>query len=118
MHNYKELIAWQKARILVKDVYLLIANFPDEEKFGITSQIKRAVISIPSNIAEGAGRSSNKEFLRFLDIANGSAFELETQIQLAFDLNFINKEVLENISDKIIEVEKLIYGFKNKLSNN
>ncbi len=79
MHNYKDLIVWQKARVLVKDVYSLVAIFPYDEKFGISSQMKRSVISISSNIAEGAGRSSDKDFMRFLDIANGSAFELESQ---------------------------------------
>ena len=69
MHNYKELIVWQKARVLVKDVYMLIANFPDDEKFGISSQMKRAAVSISSNIAEGAGRETNKDFIRFLNIA-------------------------------------------------
>lgn len=117
MHNYKELILWQKARILVKEIYLLIADFPEDEKFGLISQIKRSVISVPSNVAEGAGRSSDKDFLRFLDIANGSAFELETQIQLAYDLGFINENDLQNISDKLTEVQKLIYGFKSKLTN-
>ena len=88
MHNFKELDVWKKSRILVKDIYLLLANFPDVEKFGIISQMKRAVVSIPSNIAEGSGRSSDKEFVRFLDIALGSAFELETQLYLSFDLSF------------------------------
>lgn len=115
MHNYKELIVWQKARILVKDIYVLVANFPEDEKFGLSSQIKRTSVSIPSNIAEGAGRSSDKDFLRFLDIANGSAFELETQIQLALDLGFIRKKDLTNYLDNITEVQKLIYGFRSKL---
>jgi four helix bundle protein len=91
LHNFKDLIVWQKARILVKDIYNLVADFPEDEKFEITSQIKRATISISSNIAEGAGRNSDKDFIRFLDIANGSAFELETQLYLSFDLGFINK---------------------------
>ena len=117
MHNYKELIVWQKARILVKEVYNLVATFPDNEKFGISSQIKRAVISIASNIAEGAGRGSDKDFMRFLDIANGSAFELETQFYLTFDLEFIKEEILIEFTEKITEVQKLIYGFKSRLSN-
>jgi four helix bundle protein len=117
VHNYKELIVWQKARILVKDVYNLIANFPDDEKFGISSQMKRAAISISSNIAEGAGRSTEKDFMRFLDIANGSAFELESQFFLSFDLEFIEEEVLIEYCEKITEVQKMIYGFKSRLSN-
>lgn len=115
MHNFRDLIVWQKARFLVKDIYNLVSNFPIDEKFGLTSQIKRAVISISSNIAEGAGRDSDKDFIRFLDMANGSTFELETQLYLAFDLNFINKTDLEIILGQVIEIEKLIYGFRNKL---
>ena len=116
MHNYKDLIVWQKARVLVKDIYNIIEIFPDDEKFGLNSQIKRASISIVSNIAEGAGRSSDKDFIRFLDIANGSSFEVETQLYLAFDLGFIKEEVLINLLEKITEVQKLIYGFRTKLS--
>jgi four helix bundle protein len=91
MHKYKELIVWQKARILVKDIYILTESFPNSEKYGITSQIQRAVISIPANIAEGSGRGSNKDFSRFLDIAIASAFELETEIILSYDLIFISE---------------------------
>ncbi|MFZ1288908.1 MAG: four helix bundle protein [Melioribacteraceae bacterium] len=115
MHNFKDLIVWQKARLLVKDIYNLVADFPEDEKFGIVSQIKRAVISIASNIAEGAARNSDKDFIRFLDIANGSAFELETQLYLAFDLGFINNLQLEKYIENVTEIEKMIYGFKNKL---
>jgi len=115
MHNFKELKIWQKGRSFVKEIYLTVSNFPIEERFALTSQMKRAVISIPSNIAEGAGRESSKDFARFLDIANGSAFELETQIYLAFDLEFINEEKLNNLLDKIEEIEKMIYGFKKCL---
>lgn len=79
MHKYKELIVWQKSRLLVKDVYDLMNVLPEDEKFGLISQIKRAAVSMVSNIAEEAGRSSDKDFIRFLDIANGSAFELEAQ---------------------------------------
>jgi len=93
----------------------LVACFPKDEKFGIISQIKRAVISISSNIAEGAGRNSDKDFIRFLDIANGSAFELEAHLYLSFNLGFINENNLEKLLEQISEIEKLIYGFKNKL---
>jgi len=115
MHNFKELEIWKRSRILVKDIYLLISNFPRDEKFGLISQMKRAVVSIPSNIAEGSGRSSDKEFVRFLDIAIGSAFELETQLYLALDLSFISNKELNNILFKITEIEKMIHGFKKKL---
>lgn len=80
--------------------------------------MKRAAVSVSSNISEGAGRSSNKDFIRFLDIANGSVFELETQLYLSHDLNFISEEILNNSLEKITEVQKLIYGFRTKLSDN
>jgi four helix bundle protein len=115
MHNFKELIIWQKARKLVKDVYVVVKSFPDDEKFGIISQIKRASVSIPANIAEGAGRNTDKDFGRFLDIANGSSYELETLIILSSDLEYLNKSDFEIIIDKIKEVQKMIYSFRNKI---
>ena len=115
MHNFKELKIWQKGRSFVKEIYLTVSKFPPEERYALTSQMKRAAISIPSNIAEGAGRGTEKDFARFLDISNGSAFELETQIYLAFDLEFINKVKLNNLIEKIEEIEKMIYGFKKIL---
>jgi four helix bundle protein len=113
MHNYKELVIWQKARVLVKDVYELTKSFPESEKYGITSQVQRAAISIPANIAEGAGRGSDKDFLRFLDIATGSAFELETEIILCHDLNIIDEQNCNIILPKIQEIQKMIFSFKN-----
>lgn len=113
MHNYKELIFWQKARILVKEVFELTKSFPESEKYGITSQVQRSAISIPANIAEGAGRSSDKDFIRFLNIATGSAFELETEIILCLDLNFIDEQNCNIILPKIQEIQKMIYSFKN-----
>jgi len=118
LHKYKDLIVWQKARVLVKNIYNLVSKFPDDEKFGLTSQIKRSVVSIPSNIAEGAGRNSDKDFVRFLNISNGSAFELEAQLYLSFDLEFISNEKLEIDLEQITEIQKLIYGFKNRLLSN
>ena len=82
MHNFKELKVWQNARVLVKEIYLSTGNFPTEEKYGITSQIRRSAISIPSNIAEGCGRRTDKDFSHFLNIALGSAYELQTQTEL------------------------------------
>ncbi len=91
MNKFKELIVWQKSRLLVKQIYEMTANFPDEEKYGLISQIRRASISIPSNIAEGCGKNSDKEFIRFLEIANSSCYEIETQIIISQDLGFMNK---------------------------
>ncbi len=92
MRDYKELIVWQKSRILVKSIYDQTKLFPKEEQYGLTNQIRRAVVSIPSNIAEGYNRQSDKEFIRFLSIAKGSAAEVETQIILAKDLEYISSE--------------------------
>jgi len=115
MHNFKKLSVWQKSIELTKEIYLLTNKFPEEELYGLTSQIRRSSISIPSNIAEGAGRNTGNDFIRFLDIANGSAFELETQIILAFNLKYITKNDMTSILNKIEEIQKMIYGLKNKL---
>ena len=115
MHNFKELIVWQKARKLVKEIYLILKSFPEDEKYGIISQIRRASISIPANIAEGAGRNTDNDFGRFLDIANGSSFELETLIILSFDLEYLLKSDFENIINKIEEIQKMIYSLRNKM---
>jgi four helix bundle protein len=88
MHNYKEMKIWQKGRMLVKDIYQLTKNFPSDERFGLTSQARRAAVSIPLNISEGAGRGTDKDFSHFLDMARGSLFELETLIILSSDLEF------------------------------
>ena len=110
-HNLK---VWQEAMQLVKGIYAATTAFPKEESYGLTSQIRRAAVSIPSNVAEGAARTGAKEFLRFLSIARGSLSELETQIILAKELNFMksNKELLEKIND----VFGLLGGLMNSLN--
>ncbi|MEX1262311.1 MAG: four helix bundle protein [Balneolaceae bacterium] len=92
MHNYKELKVWNKSVNLATDIYKQTKNFPKSEIYGITSQIRRSAISISSNIAEGAGRSGKKEFKHFLNISNGSAFELETQIIISKKLEYISDQ--------------------------
>jgi four helix bundle protein len=89
MKTHKQLDTWQQAMLLVKMVYEATASFPREELFGLSSQMRRAAVSIPSNIAEGAARSGSKEFARFLDIARGSLAELDTQIEIAIMLNYL-----------------------------
>ena len=116
MHNYLELKVWQKARKLVKQIYQITNDFPHTEKYVLDAQIKRSAISISSNIAEGAGRETSKEFSRFLDIASGSAFELESQIILAMDLEFINLKDGETLINDIKEIQKMINGFKVSLN--
>jgi len=109
--SYTELEVWKEARALSKEVYLVSANFPSEEKFGLTSQIRRATVSIPSNIAEGCGRNHPKESIQFFFIARGSIYELETQLYLAFDLDFINEITLEILLLKLETTRRLLHGF-------
>lgn len=103
------------SRNLVKEVYLLTDSFPKSQLYGLTNQIQRAAISIPSNIAEGAGRNTEKEFARFLDIANGSAFELETQLILAHDLEYASLNLIDEIIKELKEIQKMIYKFRLNL---
>jgi len=114
-HNFKELKVWQKSRVLAMNLFLLTKQYPNDERFELVSQMRRAVISVPSNIAEGSGRNSNKDFRRFLDIALSSAYELETQIIISFDLQYISEEDFSSISNDIQEVQKMIFGFKRSL---
>ncbi|PZD79668.1 four helix bundle protein [Mesonia sp. K7] len=116
MHNYEQLTVWQKAMDLVEKVYLLTEIFPKEETYGLTSQVKRSAVSIPSNISEGAGRKSDKEFNYFLSIANGSTNELCTQIHLAYRLNLVSKEQVEPILEEISEIQKINYTLIKKFS--
>jgi four helix bundle protein len=104
------------AQVLVKNVYVLTKKFPKEELFGLTSQIRRAVVSILPNIAEGCGRGTDKQLIAFLNIAQGSSCELETQILLAFDLEYIDKTELDTTVSNLNEIQKMIYAFKDKLS--
>ena len=110
--HHKDLEAWKKSIELVTEIYKLTQNFPEEERFGLSSQIRRAAISIPSNIAEGCARSTDKDTLRFLDIALGSCAELETQLIIAESLGFI---LLKDIESKINHVIALISGLKKYL---
>ncbi|TJZ61078.1 four helix bundle protein [Sphingobacterium olei] len=117
MHNLQELLIWQKAIDLSVHVYKLVADFPNDERYGLSSQLKRSAISIPSNIAEGAGRNSENEFVHFLGIANGSSYELQTQIVIAHKLSFISYEEMNFVCDSVAEIQKMNYGFQNKLRN-
>jgi len=110
INTYKDLIVWQKAIELVSDVYSITKTFPSEEKFGIVSQLNRAAVSIPSNIAEGWGRESSKNYLQFLRIARGSIMELETLIIISKNLGYIEKEKQELIANRAEEVSKILQG--------
>ncbi len=115
MHKVEDLKIWKKSMELTKSIYQLALELPTDEKYGLISQIKRSSISIPSNIAEGAGRNSNKEFKYFLSIANGSVYELQTQLILLIDLNIITKEKVQPIIEICIEIQKMNYVFQQKL---
>lgn len=117
MHNFKELNSWQEAKDLSVLIYKITNNFPASEIYGIASQIKRAAVSIPSNIAEGAGRNTDKDFSRFIAIALGSAFELETQIIIVHELNYIEAELYKELLLKINEIQKKLVNFQKYLNN-
>ena len=115
MHKIEDLKIWNKAMNLVKQVYLVVSELPSDEKFGLTSQMKRSAISIPSNIAEGAGRNSKKEFKHFLGISNGSCYELQTQLTLLIELDLISKEKVNPIILLCIELQKMNYSLQKTL---
>lgn len=115
MHQFKELIIWKKSREFCSKIYAITSNFPTEEKFGITNQLRRASVSIPSNIAEGSSRKSNKDFARFLEIAIGFAYEIETQILISSDLGFINSENTLNLINSLEEIIKMTSRFRATL---
>jgi four helix bundle protein len=115
MHNFKKMKIWQEACNLVTNVYQLTERIPVSECYGLTSQIQRATVSIPANIAEGAGRTTDLEFKRFLDIAIGSAFELETLVILAGNLGFISEEDATTSTTNISNLYKMILSFKKQL---
>jgi len=108
MKTHKDLLVWQKSMELVTEIYKVTKEFPKEEIYGITSQIRRSAISVPSNIAEGAGRKSTKEFKQFLFIALGSLSELETQVIIAKNLNYIDEETNVKINNEIVTLIKMI----------
>ena len=113
--TFEKLEAWKKARFLVKDTYTLISKFPTTERFGLSSQLGRAIISVPSNLAEGCGRPSIKERIHFIEIAYGSLMESLTQLIVANDLGFINDIEFNDIRARIEEVAKIISGLRKSL---
>jgi len=115
MHKFQELKVWQKAMNMTVSIYSCTENLPNTEKFRLISQIRRSSISICSNIAEGAGRNTKGEFIQFLGIANGSVYELQTQIELAYRLTFLNKEIKDGLVAEIEEIEKMLYNLIKSL---
>jgi four helix bundle protein len=115
MHDYKKLEVWKESVNLVTEIYLLTNNFPDKEKFGLSNQINRSAVSIPSNIAEGAGRLSKNEFIQFLGYAIASSYELETQMLIAYNLKFISIEQENNIMEKLSMIQRKLHSLIKSL---
>lgn len=115
MNTYREFIAWQKAMSFVTHVYRSTRSFPKEELFGLTSQIRRSAVSIPSNFAEGFGRKGNNEFIRFIRIAIGSLYECQTQLEIAFNIEYLEQETFHELFEKSKEIEALLRGLEKKL---
>jgi four helix bundle protein len=117
LKNFKELKVWEKAYQLCLDLYKATADFPNEEKYGLSSQMRRSAISIPSNIAEGYGRKTIPDYVRCLYIAYGSTCELETQTLLSGDLNYLNEADQSSLLEKIKEVERMLMALIKSLEN-
>lgn len=115
MHNFEKLKIWQKAMDIAVQVYEVSLLLPNDEKFNLIHQIKKCAVSIPSNIAEGSGRNHNNEFIQFLGIANGSTFELITQLLLAQRLNLIKEEIIQPIISQLVEVSNMNFAFQKIL---
>ena len=115
MHNFKELVVWQKSHAFVLEIYTTTRKFPKEEVFGITNQLRRASVSIEANIAEGAGRSTPNDFMRFIDMSNGSSFEVETLLLLCKDLAYLSEEESEQLLHKLDEIQKMLYKLREHL---
>lgn len=117
LKNYKELKVWQKAYELCLDVYQITKHFPKEEQYGLTAQMRRSAVSIPSNIAEGYGRKSRKEYIQLLYVAYGSTCELETQLSISKDLEYINTENAVNVQQGIGDVERMLQALIKSLES-
>ncbi|MNF46186.1 hypothetical protein D3C85_440550 [compost metagenome] len=115
MSTFRDLLIWQKSMILVTEVYQLTNSFPKEEIYGLSSQIRRSSISIPSNIAEGYGRDGNKDYLKFLNIAISSLFEMQTQLEISFNLKYITEIQFNKIHEESREIERMLSSFTRKI---
>jgi len=115
MQTYKELVVWQQSMVLVSEVYRVTKFFPREEIYGLTSQLRRSAVSVPSNIAEGQGRASRGEFVQFLCHARGSLFEVETQLIIAGELGYLGEDDQTKITQKLTRVARLLNGLISSL---
>jgi len=113
--TYRDLLVWQKSMALVTEVYKLSKLFPDEEDYGLTSQMRRCAVSIPSNIAEGYGRNSTSDYVRFLRVASGSLYELQTQAEIALNLRYLKKSDFDKLYESSREIERMLSSLVRKL---
>lgn len=115
MKDYREILVWQRSHALTLEIYRVTSQFPKEEMFGLTSQMRRSAASIPANIAEGCGRDGDAELKRFMGISLGSACELDYHVQLARDLEYLDRAAADNLAAEIMEVRRMLGGFIQKL---
>lgn len=115
MSSYRDLKVWQKSIELVEEIYRATQDFPAGEQYGLTAQLQRATVSIPSNIAEGKGRGGDVEFKRFINIALGSAAEVDTQLEIAHRLSYFDEAAVKKLQAGLIEIQKMLYGLKKGL---
>ncbi|MCG8585293.1 MAG: four helix bundle protein [Pirellulales bacterium] len=115
IRTFRDLVVWQKSMAMVKDMYRVTSAFPSDEKFGLTSQMRRCAVSIPSNIAEGYGRQSTTDYVRFLRIAVGSLYELQTQVEIAAMLSYVPQGEQVNIQDRLQEIERMLTSLVRKV---
>ncbi len=115
VRDFRKVRVWDKAHAFTLDIYRMTVGFPDYEKYGLVSQIRRACSSIPTNIAEGCGQGTDKELARFIDIATGSASEVEYQLQLARDLEYIGEEPHTNLTSKVTEIRRMLVAFNKAI---
>lgn len=118
MRDFRKIQVWERAHQLTLQVYKITSSFPKDELYGLTSQMRRAAVSIPSNIAEGCGRDTQTELARFIHIAGGSASELEYQIILAHDLGYIGNELYPELNSEINEIKRMLNGFEKAVRAN
>jgi len=115
--TYRELLVWQKSMLLVTEIYKLSKSFPKDESYGLTSQIRRCAVSIPSNIAEGYGRNSTSDYIRFLNIAVGSLYESQTDMEIALNLQYIDRHNFDKLYESSREIERMLSSLIRKLNN-
>lgn len=115
IRNYRDLIVWQKSMALVTEVYSITRLFPKEELYGLISQIRRSAVSIPSNIAEGYGRYSTNDYIRFLQIAIGSLNEFQTQLEIGLNLGYLSKDIFEKVYEQSREIERMLSSLIKKV---